>query len=128
MSSLVTSVLVGGRVASLVAKQQLQIGAAVGTNLQSCPPVLGFRRWATKKAGGSTKNGRDSKPKFLGVKVYGGGAIRAGGIILRQRGKKMMNDVNVGMGRDHTLFALKDGKVKFRYDKIKKKQFVSVVE
>ena len=117
----------GGRFVSVLAKQQLPLRTARGTNVQSHSAMLEFRRSATKKAGGSTKNGRDSKPKFLGVKVYGGCAIRAGGIIVRQRGKKMMNDVNVGMGKDHTLFALKDGKVKFRYDKQKKKQFVSVV-
>ena len=117
----------GGRLVSVLAKQQLPRRTARGTNVTSDSAMLEFRRWATKKAGGSTKNGRDSKPKFLGVKVYGGSAIRAGGIIVRQRGKKMMNDVNVGMGKDHTLFALKDGKVKFRYDKLKKKQFVSVV-
>ena len=86
-----------------------------------------FRRWATKKAGGSTKNGRDSNPKFLGVKVFGGADVQAGGIIVRQRGQKMMAANNVGIGRDHTLFALKPGKVQFRYDPRKKKQFVSVV-
>ncbi|PIV33419.1 MAG: 50S ribosomal protein L27 [Lysobacterales bacterium CG02_land_8_20_14_3_00_62_12] len=68
---------------------------------------------AHKKAGGSTRNGRDSNPKFLGVKIYGGEAINAGNIIVRQRGTEFHPGVNVGMGRDHTLFALKDGTVEF---------------
>ena len=68
---------------------------------------------AQKKGGGSTRNGRDSKPKMLGVKVFGGQAISAGGIIVRQRGTKFHAGTNVGMGRDHTLFALVDGSVSF---------------
>ena len=68
---------------------------------------------AQKKGGGSTRNGRDSQPKMLGVKVYGGQVISAGGIIVRQRGTKFHAGTNVGMGRDHTLFALVDGKVSF---------------
>ena len=68
---------------------------------------------AHKKAGGSSRNGRDSHAKRLGVKAYGGEAIRAGGIIVRQRGTKVHPGVNVGVGKDHTLFALVDGQVKF---------------
>ena len=68
---------------------------------------------AQKKGGGSTRNGRDSESKRLGVKVYGGQAINAGGIIVRQRGTKVHPGVNVGMGKDHTLFALKEGYVQF---------------
>lgn len=68
---------------------------------------------AHKKAGGSSRNGRDSQAKRLGVKVYGGQAINAGGIIVRQRGTQFHAGDNVGMGRDHTLFALVDGKVNF---------------
>jgi large subunit ribosomal protein L27 len=68
---------------------------------------------AQKKGGGSTRNGRDSKPKMLGVKVYGGQAVSAGAIIVRQRGTKFHAGTNVGMGRDHTLFALVDGTVSF---------------
>ena len=68
---------------------------------------------ATKKAGGSTKNGRDSNPKMLGVKVYGGQTVTAGNIIVRQRGTEFHAGANVGMGRDHTLFATADGGVKF---------------
>ncbi len=69
---------------------------------------------AQKKGGGSTRNGRDSKPKMLGVKVYGGQAISAGSIIVRQRGTKFHAGTGVGMGRDHTLFALVDGTVSFK--------------
>ena len=68
---------------------------------------------AHKKGGGTTRNGRDSESKRLGVKVYGGQAINAGGIIVRQRGTKLHAGENVGMGKDHTLFALIDGTVKF---------------
>ena len=68
---------------------------------------------AHKKAGGSSRNGRDSHAKRLGTKVYGGEAIRAGGIIVRQRGTQFHPGRFVGMGRDHTLFALKDGTVLF---------------
>jgi large subunit ribosomal protein L27 len=68
---------------------------------------------AQKKGGGSTRNGRDSKPKMLGVKVYGGQAVTAGSIIVRQRGTKFHAGTNVGMGRDHTLFAMVDGTVSF---------------
>jgi large subunit ribosomal protein L27 len=68
---------------------------------------------AHKKAGGSSRNGRDSEAKRLGVKVYGGEAIRAGGIIVRQRGTRIHAGRNVGLGKDHTLFALVDGTVSF---------------
>jgi large subunit ribosomal protein L27 len=68
---------------------------------------------AQKKGGGSTRNGRDSQPKMLGVKVFGGQAVSAGAIIVRQRGTKFHAGHGVGMGRDHTLFALVDGAVSF---------------
>jgi len=68
---------------------------------------------AQKKGGGSTRNGRDSQPKMLGVKAFGGEAVTAGSIIVRQRGTRFHAGDNVGMGRDHTLFALVDGKVNF---------------
>jgi len=68
---------------------------------------------AQKKGGGSTRNGRDSQPKMLGVKVFGGQVVPAGSIIVRQRGTKFHAGPNVGVGRDHTLFALIDGAVKF---------------
>lgn len=81
---------------------------------------------AQKKAGGSTSNGRDSAGRRLGVKVTGGQEITAGGIIIRQRGTKFYPGKNVGMGRDHTLFATTDGKVEFKR-KAGDKTFVSVV-
>ncbi len=68
---------------------------------------------AHKKGGGSTRNGRDSKPKMLGVKMYGGQLISAGSIIVRQRGTQFHPGVNVGIGKDHTLFALTEGHVSF---------------
>ena len=68
---------------------------------------------AQKKGGGSTRNGRDSQPKMLGVKVFGGQVVPAGSIIVRQRGTRFHAGSNVGMGRDHTLFALVDGQVSF---------------
>ena len=68
---------------------------------------------AQKKGGGSTRNGRDSQPKMLGVKAYGGQTVPAGSIIVRQRGTKFHPGVNVGVGKDHTLYALVDGQVKF---------------
>ncbi len=68
---------------------------------------------AQKKGGGSTRNGRDSKPKMLGVKAYGGQTVPAGSIIVRQRGTKFHPGTNVGVGKDHTLYALVDGQVKF---------------
>jgi large subunit ribosomal protein L27 len=80
---------------------------------------------AHKKGVGSSKNGRESHSKRLGVKIYGGQAVKAGNIIVRQRGTKHHPGVNVGMGKDHTLFALIDGKVVFR-KKREDKSFVSV--
>ena len=81
---------------------------------------------AQKKGGGSTRNGRDSKPKMLGVKLYGGQSIPAGSIIVRQRGTKFHAGTNVGMGRDHTLFALVDGTVSFDIKGALNKQTVFV--
>lgn len=80
---------------------------------------------AHKKAGGSTKNGRDSQPKMLGVKRYGGQLVKSGEIIVRQRGTKFHAGKNVGLGRDFTIFATMDGVVKFEY-KDQKRQKVSV--
>ena len=81
---------------------------------------------AHKKAGGSTRNGRDSESKRLGVKVYGGQSINAGGIIVRQRGTKFHPGNGVGIGKDHTLFALKDGVVKFVKKGKNYRQFVTI--
>lgn len=82
---------------------------------------------AHKKAAGSTKNGRDSNPKYLGVKRYGGETVLAGNILIRQRGTKVHPGVNVGMGKDHTLFALKDGVVKFAKKGPKNRQHVNII-
>ncbi|MBS0514629.1 MAG: 50S ribosomal protein L27 [Proteobacteria bacterium] len=82
---------------------------------------------AHKKAGGSTRNGRDSNPKYLGVKIYGGQAVEAGNIIVRQRGTQFHPGTGVGIGRDHTLFALIDGKVDFAVKGLKQRRMVSVV-
>jgi large subunit ribosomal protein L27 len=73
---------------------------------------------AHKKGGGSSRNGRDSNPQYLGVKAYGGQAVQAGSIILRQRGTQFRPGFNVGIGGDDTLFALKDGKVEFQGRKV----------
>ncbi len=81
---------------------------------------------AHKKGVGSSKNGRESESKRLGVKIYGGQAIKAGNIIVRQRGTQHHAGENVGMGKDHTLFALTDGVVAFR-KKQNNRSFVSVV-
>ena len=82
---------------------------------------------AHKKAGGSTRNGRDSESKRLGVKRFGGQQVKAGNILVRQRGTRFHAGVNVGIGRDHTLFAKKDGQVKFEKKGPKNRQYVSVV-
>jgi large subunit ribosomal protein L27 len=81
---------------------------------------------AQKKGGGSTRNGRDSQPKMLGVKAFGGQAVTGGSIIVRQRGTKFHPGTNVAIGRDHTLFALIDGKVSFAVKGPLNRQTVSV--
>ena len=82
---------------------------------------------AHKKAGGSSRNGRDSHSKRLGVKAFGGEPISAGAIIIRQRGTKVHPGVNVGIGKDHTLFALVDGRVEFKVKGADQKTVVSVL-
>lgn len=81
---------------------------------------------AQKKGGGSTRNGRDSKPKMLGVKAFGGELISAGSIIVRQRGTKFHAGTNVGIGKDHTLFALVEGHVTFEVKGALNKHTVSI--
>ena len=76
---------------------------------------------AHKKAGGSSRNGRDSEAKRLGVKKFGGETVRGGNIIVRQRGTRWYPGTNVGLGKDHTLFALTDGRVAFRDGKLGRK-------
>lgn len=82
---------------------------------------------AHKKGAGSTKNGRDSNPKRLGIKRFGGEKVKAGNILIRQRGTKFKPGSNVGCGKDFTLFALIDGKIKFDYQEGKQKR-VNVIE
>ena len=89
---------------------------------------------ATKKAGGSSKNNRDSNPKYLGIKVAPGDSARVGSILVRQRGSDVLAGKNVSMGRDHTLFAIKDGIVSFSYkrkihfdNRVIKKKVMNVV-
>jgi large subunit ribosomal protein L27 len=82
---------------------------------------------AHKKAGGSTRNGRDSESKRLGVKRYGGEQVLAGNILVRQRGTRFHAGTNVGLGRDHTLFAKATGKVLFETKGPKNRKFVSIV-
>ena len=81
---------------------------------------------ATKKAGGSSKNGRDSESKRLGVKRYGGESVISGNILIRQRGTKFHPGKNVGIGKDHTLFAMADGRVEFSTG-YKNRTFISVI-
>ena len=83
---------------------------------------------AHKKAGGSTKNGRDSESKRLGIKKFGGESVLAGNILVRQRGTQVHAGANVGMGTDHTLFATANGKVEFKRKGTEGRMFVSVVE
>ena len=82
---------------------------------------------AQKKGGGSTRNGRDSQPKMLGAKAFGGQQISAGAIIVRQRGTKFHPGTNVGIGKDHTLFALTDGQVSFAIKGALSKHTVNVI-
>jgi large subunit ribosomal protein L27 len=82
---------------------------------------------AHKKAGGSSRNGRDSNPKMLGVKLFGGEVVTGGNVIVRQRGTKFFAGEGVGMGKDHTLFALRDGQVSFKTG-YKRRTFVSVIQ
>ncbi|UTW11102.1 50S ribosomal protein L27 [Marinobacterium rhizophilum] len=82
---------------------------------------------AHKKAGGSTRNGRDSESKRLGVKRFGGQVVAAGNILVRQRGTKFHAGTNVGLGKDHTLFAKADGVVKFEIKGENKRKYISIV-
>ncbi|XP_073005834.1 uncharacterized protein [Typha latifolia] len=87
---------------------------------------LVIKRWATKKSAGSTKNGRDSNPKYLGVKKFGGEKVIPGNIIVRQRGTRFHPGDYVGIGKDHTLYALKEGNVRFERHKLSGRKWVHV--
>lgn len=81
---------------------------------------------AHKKGGGSSKNGRDSNPQYLGVKAYGGELVSAGSIIVRQRGTRFLPGFNTGIGKDDTIFALIDGRVEFQGKKVHVREVASV--
>jgi len=83
-------------------------------------------RWASKKQGGSTQNNKDSQPKFLGVKLYGGERCTPGNIIVRQRGTKFHPGENVGIGKDHTIYSLINGNVQFSHDKRRRRTYIDV--
>lgn len=83
---------------------------------------------AHKKAGGSTRNGRDSHAKRLGIKKFGGESVLAGTILIRQRGTKFHPGKNVGCGRDHTLFAIVSGKVKFETKGINNRKYITIIQ
>lgn len=83
-------------------------------------------RWASKKQGGSTQNNKDSNPKYLGVKLYGGQHCIPGNIIVRQRGTKFHPGKNVGMGKDHTIYSLVEGNIQFFHDKRRKRTYINV--
>ena len=116
----------------LVAKRGGGGGGGGEGGLPHLPPSIllasgaGAIRFASKKAGGSTANGRDSNPKFLGIKKYGGELVRPGHIIARQRGTKWHPGENCGIGTDHTLYSLVDGKVKFTKNRVKGRTIVNV--
>jgi large subunit ribosomal protein L27 len=97
------------------------------STLDPSPCSLLLKRWATKKAGGITANNRKSQPKYLGLKVNHGEAVIAGNILIRQRGTKWKPKENVGVGRDHTIYSLIDGRMKFTRDKLTGRSFVSVI-
>ncbi|KAI9175779.1 54S ribosomal protein L2 mitochondrial [Blastocladiella emersonii ATCC 22665] len=99
-----------GAGASLLSRPTLLASAAAPTTLAA---ALAQKRWATKRSGGSTKNGRDSHSKRLGLKKYGGQGVIPGNILVRQRGTEFHAGPNVGIGKDHTLYALKPGHVHF---------------
>ena len=98
----------------------------VTSSIQLSKNLLQQVRSATKKAGGSTRNGRDSPGQRLGVKKFGGEVVNPGNIIIRQRGKKYHSGEATQMGRDHTIYAMTSGYVKFVYNRLKKHQIVTV--
>ncbi|CAN6242195.1 unnamed protein product [Urochloa humidicola] len=109
-------------VKELISNASVYASAAESSGAMS----LVFRRWATKKTAGSTKNGRDSNPKYLGVKKFGGEKVEPGNIIVRQRGTRFHPGNYVGMGKDHTLFCMKEGHVRFERNKLTGRKWVHV--
>ena len=123
MISSLTRTGLGNNVAAQCCPRAATNAGGVSWQQLSKQPV----RFATKKAGGTTKNGRDSPGKRLGVKKFGGEVVVPGNIIIRKRGQKFRAGENVGMGKDHTIFALAPGNVQFQFDHRIKRQIVSVV-
>ncbi|ESQ41492.1 hypothetical protein EUTSA_v10014900mg [Eutrema salsugineum] len=110
----------------LITEVPLYTGSGISDGSSRSGLSLVLKRWATKKTAGSTKNGRDSKPKNLGVKKFGGENVIPGNIIVRQRGTRFHPGDYVGIGKDHTLFALKEGRVRFEKDKITGRKWIHV--
>jgi large subunit ribosomal protein L27 len=105
------------------------LGGNLGSLNNHCLGVNGLInqvRFASKKQGGSTQNNKDSNPKYLGLKLFGGQHCIPGNIIVRQRGKRFHPGTNVGIGKDHTIFSLVEGNVYFTKDKKKKRTFIHV--
>lgn len=118
---------VGRRVVSLSnVLKQVQQGEQMIRCVESEQNIFQVR-YASKKQGGSTQNNKDSNPKYLGLKLFGGQHCIPGNIIVRQRGKRFHPGTNVGIGKDHTLFSLVEGKVSFSKDKKKNRTFVNVI-
>ena len=118
---------VGRRVVSLSkVLKQVQQGEQMMRCVESEQNIFQVR-YASKKQGGSTQNNKDSNPKYLGLKLFGGQHCIPGNIIVRQRGKRFHPGTNVGIGKDHTLFSLVEGKVSFSKDKKKNRTFVNVI-
>ena len=121
-----TGRLLGGELASATASTSGVRASAASEGTWNAGVNAIFARFASKKQGGSSNNGRDSNPKFLGLKKGNGEVVRPGHIIARQRGTKWHPGVNCGIGKDHTLFALVQGKVLFSDDKLKGRKVVNV--
>lgn len=103
------------------------IGASSASPSTIAGPLFQQCRGASKKQGGSTQNTKDSLPKFLGIKLYGGQRCVPGNIIIRQRGTEFHPGVGVGMGRDHTIYALIEGNVKFFKDRRRNRRIINVL-
>ena len=110
-----------------IATVQLQANLRLTSNLIPAVGITLPCRWATKHGGGRSKNGRDSIGKRLGIKKQHGELVRAGNILVRQRGSSFHASENVGTGKDYTLFALTDGHVKFTTNSLRKRRFISIV-
>mmetsp|Transcript_11165 Transcript_11165/g.19084 ORF Transcript_11165/g.19084 Transcript_11165/m.19084 type:complete len:143 (+) Transcript_11165:103-531(+) len=128
---LIRSHLREGACAAARATQIFGTGTASATPFggrEAFAPLMQFERWASKKQGGSTSNGRDSAGRRLGVKKFAGEHVIPGNILVRQRGTKFHAGENIRMGRDHTLMALVEGFARFHIDKLTKRRYISVAD